>query len=680
MTRKRTLITVTAFVVLAAQTLSCVPPFETDVPAGETPIPERADETPDAAPTPIQVQVQGSTDEPILITGVIPYTSPFFEDMLKDSFVLLEDEAGFIQRDLDFEFPRVGQAMGPVEFVEEGQLIYSLVLPGIPQGTLVDVDHDGEEDTGVQVFAVAYWSNTWGDPFLEPRDGTGWSGAYASTVTDANRNYEIAGGTLIVWAPDDQQEFPTGFGEDEMLFTDDDPVGPIPAGYNVVNLDQEPFAVHKEPQPEIALIEGEGAVSDYSDLGYEEAFDALCEQMSYQYAFTEEKGIDWDALCDEFAARAAGARNDTDYYRVIRDFAWTFPDGHVGAWGDSPAIGNVFFEEQGGSFGLILAELSDGRVIVTHVLPDTPGAEAGIEIGAEIVEWNGQPVGEAIAQVIPYFGPYSTAHHRRIEQVAFLTRVPPFEEVAVTFRNPGAAETEVTMTADIEYDSLFMALPYFAEDVLTLPVAGEVLDESGLGYINLATFSANYNLMADLWDHYLNAMIENDVPGLIIDLRLNGGGNGALALDFVGTFFDEEIVLSQFQYYNELTGAFEPEGLPERIEPGPLYYDGPIAVLVGPYCVSACESFAYAITREGRAIVVGHFPTAGAFGDVGRGQVDLPGELSLQFPTGRSETPDGELVIEGVGIVPDIGVPVTEESVLGLEDPVLDAAIEALLD
>jgi C-terminal processing protease CtpA/Prc len=50
----------------------------------------------------------------------------------------------------------------------------------------------------------------------------------------------------------------------------------------------------------------------------------------------------------------------------------------------------------------------------------------------------------------------------------------------------------------------------------------------------------------------------------------------------------------------------------------------------------------------------------------------------MQFPTGRPETPDGELLIEGTGVVPDISVPVTEESALGEVDAVLEAAIEAL--
>jgi C-terminal processing protease CtpA/Prc len=65
---------------------------------------------------------------------------------------------------------------------------------------------------------------------------------------------------------------------------------------------------------------------------------------------------------------------------------------------------------------------------------------------------------------------------------------------------------------------------------------------------------------------------------------------------------------------------------------------------------------------------------------VGRGQYDLPGGLSLQVPTGRYETSDGTLILEGTGLVPDIVVPVTEDSALGRVDAVLEAAVEYLLD
>lgn len=666
-----------ALVSLACQAI--LGPAQTPTsPPEPSPTPTRA-LLPTGVPTPL-----APTDEPadvhpgdpVFITGDIPYTSPFFLNTISEPFVLLEDQAGFFQRNLEFEFRLESQTIGAVEVHEDQSLTYSLSLPAVPQGTFLDVDNDGEEDTGVQVFAVAYWSNTWGDPFLEERDGTGWSTAYASTLTDPERDNEINGGILVVWAPDDQQSFPTGFGPDGKLFTQDDPTGPIPSGYNLVDLNQEPFHIYKEAQPQITLNEGEIAVNDYSALSFSEAFEALFEKVSREYPFTAEKDINWQLLHDEFATRADQADDATDFYRAIRDFTYAIPDAHVGVTFDP----EVFFEEQGGSFGMLLAELSDGRVIVTRVLPETPAAQAGIEPGAQIITWDGKLVSQAIDEVTPYLGPFSTPHHERLQQVIFLTRVPPGAEVSITYSNPGASrEQTADLEAVVDYDSLFAALPGFDFDQLALPVEGEVLDESGLGYLRVTTFSDDYRLIASLWDRYLDDLVDNEVPGLIIDIRINSGGSGGLARNFAGYFFDEDFILAHQSYYSDVSGEFEYEDFPSRIEPAPILYEGPVAILVGPDCISACEGFAHAMTQNDRAIVVGHYPTAGAFGEVGRGQYDLPGDLSAQFPTGRPETPDGELLIEGQGVQPDIHVPVTEDSALGRQDAVLQAAIEAVL-
>ena len=130
-------------------------------------------------------------DEPVEISGDIPYTSPFFLNSISQPFVMLEDQAGFMRRDREFRFPLEGQVIGPVNVDKNQKLTYTLSLPSVPQGTLLDVDNNGTKDIGVQVFQIAYWSNTWGDTFLEERDGKGWSNAYNSAVTDPENDDEI---------------------------------------------------------------------------------------------------------------------------------------------------------------------------------------------------------------------------------------------------------------------------------------------------------------------------------------------------------------------------------------------------------------------------------------------------------------------------------------------------------
>jgi C-terminal processing protease CtpA/Prc len=590
---------------------------------------------------------------------------------------MLEDQAGFVNRDQDFEFRLESQIIGPVEILEENKLQYYLSLPSVPQGAFVDVDQNEKEDQGVQVFAIAYWSNIWGDPFLETRDGTGWSNAYASTITDPENEYELTGGTLIVWAPDEKQGFPTGFGADGRLFTSDDPTASISPGYNLVDLNTEPFRFYKESNPIIDLIEGEIAINDFSDLDYGEAFEAMFNKVSQEYPFTQEKRIDWPALQKKFSGLAEKAKGDQAFFEVVQAFSQSIPDGHA----NISLNPDVFYQEYGGGFGLLLTELSDGTVIVTEVLADMPAEQASIQPGAQIITWNQKPISEAISEVIPGFGPSSTQHTHRLAQTSFLTRTSPQSEVTVSFINPNdTKKRESKLKTIAEYETVFRLLNVFNDDQLALPIEGSVLDESGLGYIRLTTFSDDYQLMARLWEHYLASLQEERIPGVIIDLRNNSGGSLGLALDFAGFFFDEEFPLYQSAYYSHQSGQFEYTREPAKIQPAPLVYEGEIAVLIGPDCVSACEGFAYALSSGGRAILVGHYPTAGAFGEVGRGQYKLPGDISLQFPTGRPETLDGNLLIEGTGVQPDILVPITRASALGQVDAVLDAAIQALLD
>ncbi len=166
---------------------------------------------------------------PVSVTGDVTYTNGFFTAGVDEPLVILEDEAGFVDRNHRFQIPEKSQVLGKItsDFFTS-PFSYRIDLPIEPSGSLRDVDQNASKDTGVMIYAAAYWTNTWGDPFLEKRDlfGGGWSTAYASMHVDQNPSAkgEVIGGKYIVYAPDDKQGFPSGFGDDKKLFTKDDPI------------------------------------------------------------------------------------------------------------------------------------------------------------------------------------------------------------------------------------------------------------------------------------------------------------------------------------------------------------------------------------------------------------------------------------------------------------------------
>ncbi len=639
-------------------------------------------------------------NEPVKITGIAEITFPLFESYIVEPYVLLEDEAGFVNRDYGFELAPENQVMGPLRKDSDGQYQYTLHLPAQPVGTLVDVSRSGRPQ--VMVFAVAVQANLIGDPFLDRSEFRGWSTTWSSARIDSENQDEIKGGALLVWAPDGAQEFPAGFGDDGLLFTSDDPLAPVPAGYTIIDMEQQPFRFYKEPNPQLTLYEGDVAVKDYSTMTYTEAFDALIKKARVEYPFTEAKAVDWDAIYAGLAPRIAAAELKADplgFYLAIRDFTWAIPDGHIGASGDD---GGRFMAEVGGGVGLGLTQLDNGSVIAGYVTDVSAAARAGILRGAEIFEYGDKPVAAAAAAVIPWSSPFSTAHTRSLQQFRYLTRGALGANVAVVWRNPGADEKQAAVLVYGDERESFYALS-FSNGVergappvtyrvipgADLPAggvpfastqSGSQIDarQTGIGYIKISDLADDLNLTVRLFARAVSFFRDEEVPAIIVDLRQNSGGS-PMGAGLAGYFTKDEVELSRSYYYSERTGKFETYGPPATIEPdATLHYPGRLVVLVGPACASACEDVAWVLRQLPQTIVLGQYPTAGMMGEVGRGQYRLPADIQLQIPTGMDRDMQGEILIEGVGVVPDLKVPVDMASALSGKDAVLDGALEAL--
>lgn len=626
---------------------------------------------------------------PATITGKVSYTNSFFTRGVAEPIVILEDQSGFVKRDREFVIPPESQVLGKItsDFFTS-PFTYTLSLPATPSGGLNDVDHDGQRDTGVMIFAVAYWTNTWGDPYLERRDqgGGGWSTAYASTRVSQNSDsyLEVVGGKLMVYAPDDAQQFPSGFGADKKLFTDDDPLLSLPAGWSEVDLDQTPFSLDRSATLTIDLLEGEGAEQDdFSALSYTEAFDAMLDKFRREYAFTELKQIDWDAKAREFRPGFEAAERNRDahaYALALQAFLWSIPDAHVGF--DQSLLSDDFQTAVAGGLGFAIRETDDGAIIANYILAGGPADRAGMKWGAEITALDGEPIDAVISRNVPWSSPFSSEIIQRLQQLRYSTRFPmDRQSVEVEFKNPAGALQKTRLEVVNEYESFRQASFLAGQDPTALPVEFTVLP-SGDGYVKINSFIDNDLLSIQVWERAIRYFNENGVPAVILDMRENSGGSGWLADQMAAYFFDEETVVGKTAHYDKSTGTFYLDPGEESImipPPADLRYSGRIAVMVGPACASACEFFSYDLTLKDRAVVVGYYPSEGAGGSVEA--FFMPEDIYCQLTTGRALDANEKIHIEGRGVVPTVKVPVTADSLRREkdgEDVVLQAAVEAL--
>ncbi len=639
------------------------------------------------SPTPVPAEPAAVVDEnqPVRVSGEFKYTNDFVtETYYVEQAVALADMTGFVLRDKEWETPVESQTLGFMKLdAENNNATYQLELPAQPQGQLNDVDNNGAKNEGVQIYAVSYWPNLTGGPYSEGDDPSfGWPTYLASVKTDTENQDEVTGGALIIWAPDDQQQFPTGFGDDQLLFTADDPVAPIPAGYSMIDLDSDPFQVVRKAELFIELYEPTDiAIKDYSTLSYTEAFDKLVEVLKKDYAFNgvEGKAPDWNTVYSEISPLVKQAEDNKDsaaFFKAFKQFTYAFKDGHVGL--DGGDIGNQDFQAAvGGGYGLAIREVDNGSVVVTFVMEGGPAAEAGIEVGALVTEFNGEPIGDAIGKVEAYSAPFSTDFAKRYQQARYLLRAEPGTEATITFSNPSGSAKTATIKAIEENDSFNFTSIYKGFDSNALPVEFRILD-SGVGYIKINSNYDDLNLIVRLFQRALKTFQANAVPGVIIDMRMNSGGS---PLGLAGFLTDQRIDLGQLEYYSDKTGKFEPEGPREKFLPNQEQYSFPeMALMVGQACASACEIEAYGFSQVAGMIVVGEYPSAGIEAEVGRGQFLLPDGMGLQVPTGRFTLPDGSIFLEGKGVQPTIKVPLTVENVLSGEDVVLKEAEKAVLE
>ncbi|PWT82535.1 MAG: tail-specific protease [Acidobacteria bacterium] len=136
-------------------------------------------------------------------------------------------------------------------------------------------------------------------------------------------------------------------------------------------------------------------------------------------------------------------------------------------------------------------------------------------------------------------------------------------------------------------------------------------DENGnpikLGWLTLPSFYADMDKHQKSTTRDVLALLKRlkkeNIAGLVVDLRRNGGGSLEEALSLTGLFLKSGPIVQTKDYNGSI-----------RISPNPdpgIAYTGPLIVLTSRQSASASEIFAAALQDYGRAVIVGDKNTFG---------------------------------------------------------------------
>lgn len=293
----------------------------------------------------------------------------------------------------------------------------------------------------------------------------------------------------------------------------------------------------------------------------------------------------------------------------------------------------------------MMIDLRDEIITVVSPIEGTPAQKKGIRAGDKILEIDGK-----------------STKGMSTEDASKLMRGPAGTKVVLTIKREGLAEV-------LEYE-----LERAVIQLKNVPYYG-VLDNN-IGYVRLSRFSEESG--SEL-KNALEELQKKKIKGLILDLRNNGGGLLAQAVETADLFLNKGDLI----VYTKGRGE---EKISEFLAQGNGFYkDAPLAVLVNNGSASASEILAGAIQDWDRGVLIGDTT-------FGKGLVqqvfDMPNDVYLKLttakyyiPSGRSiqkpqlskrhpstalvdstrdkeifHTKGGRIVYGGGGIVPDIEV------------------------
>jgi carboxyl-terminal processing protease len=374
--------------------------------------------------------------------------------------------------------------------------------------------------------------------------------------------------------------------------------------------------------------------------------------------------VDWIAVREELRPRAFEVQTHQELRMLLNEMIGRTGLSHFGVIEQDAVDALRTDGETGDAEPGISVRLVGDDLLVWKVRTGSPAALAGVAPGWRLVRVGERDLVEAVAR---------SREHEEGERLELL--VWSFAETLL--RGAPGSEVELTLLDEDEgvHDLLLVREtgPGVLNQFGNLPpmranTAHELVEYDGL---RVGVISFNIWLVPVMAEFERALDLYRDADGLILDLRGNIGGLGAMAMGMAGHLIDEKVTLGvmrtrstslDFRVNPRITNA---KG--ERVQP----YAGPLAILQDPMSMSTSEIFAQGLQTLGRARV---------FGETSGGAA-LPSQLTrlpsgdvLQHAFADFVDPEGTR-LEGRGVIPDVYVPLARADLLAGRDEPKAAAL-----
>lgn len=376
-------------------------------------------------------------------------------------------------------------------------------------------------------------------------------------------------------------------------------------------------------------------------------------------------GIDWQAVHDELLPGIEKAKTMSETRTVLRNLIHRLGLSHFNLIPIEvyDKLGKP--DEQGDLDGVtgIDFRIVNGHALVTLVPNNSSAQKAGVKTGWEIVKINKEKISELLPDIAKEFEGNSLKDYYMFTAIESRLHGKIGDSLDIGFLdgNNKAIRTSISLKEEQGNKFKLGHLP-----PMYIWLKSEIIEtETGkTGYIAFNGFLDPPRIMP-AFNEAMKSFIDNNVDGVVIDIRGNGGGLPMMAMGMTGWLMEEKDRRLGTMYFRD-------GELKMAVLPRPEIFKGPVAVLIDGLSASCSEIFAGGLKDLGRARIFGS-TTAGA---VLPSIVEkLPNGDGFQYAFANYRSEKGD-ILEGNGVKPDVEIYHTREALLQGKDLILEAALD----